>query len=72
MGLALKKPDDVAGKSWPAIVVGLFVAFGGVLFGYDVSKADQRISFSTTNNMIDWHHFRYFSDAILDQRVQNR
>ncbi|KXT16985.1 hypothetical protein AC579_7419 [Pseudocercospora musae] len=35
MGLALKKPDDVAGKSWPAIVVGLFVAFGGVLFGYD-------------------------------------
>lgn len=32
---ALKKPDDVAGKSWPAICIGLFVAFGGVLFGYD-------------------------------------
>ncbi|KAF2738660.1 general substrate transporter [Polyplosphaeria fusca] len=31
----LKKPDDVAGASWPAIVIGLFVAFGGVLFGYD-------------------------------------
>jgi sugar porter (SP) family MFS transporter len=31
----LKKPDDVPGKSWPAIVIGLFVAFGGVLFGYD-------------------------------------
>jgi MFS transporter, SP family, sugar:H+ symporter len=23
------------GKAWPAIVVGFFVAFGGVLFGYD-------------------------------------
>ncbi|KAK3676368.1 Plasma membrane low glucose sensor [Recurvomyces mirabilis] len=35
MGLALKKPDDVAGAAWPAIMIGLFVAFGGVLFGYD-------------------------------------
>lgn len=35
MGLALKKPAGVPGKSWPAIVIGLFVAFGGVLFGYD-------------------------------------
>ena len=24
-----------SGKAWPAICVGLFVAFGGVLFGYD-------------------------------------
>lgn len=32
---ALKKPDDVPGKAWPAICIGLFVAFGGVLFGYD-------------------------------------
>jgi hypothetical protein len=35
MGLALKKPVGVPGKSWPAIIIGLFVAFGGVLFGYD-------------------------------------
>ncbi|KAI9882815.1 MAG: hypothetical protein M1823_005441 [Watsoniomyces obsoletus] len=35
MGLALKKPEGVAGSSVPAILVGLFVAFGGVLFGYD-------------------------------------
>ncbi|KAH9223769.1 putative glucose transporter rco-3 [Leptodontidium sp. 2 PMI_412] len=35
MGIALKKPDGVPGKSWPAIIIGLFVAFGGVLFGYD-------------------------------------
>ncbi|KKY26458.1 putative mfs monosaccharide [Phaeomoniella chlamydospora] len=35
MGLMLKKPDEVAGSAVPAILVGLFVAFGGVLFGYD-------------------------------------
>lgn len=29
------KPQDEAGKAWPAICVGAFVAFGGVLFGYD-------------------------------------
>jgi SP family sugar:H+ symporter-like MFS transporter len=31
----LKAPADEAGATWPAIVIGLFVAFGGVLFGYD-------------------------------------
>ncbi|KAN0098913.1 high-affinity glucose transporter [Hyaloscypha variabilis] len=35
MGFMLKKPEGVPGRSWPAIVIGLFVAFGGVLFGYD-------------------------------------
>jgi len=29
------KPDDYAGSSAPAIVLGMFVACGGVLFGYD-------------------------------------
>jgi hypothetical protein len=29
----LKKPEDAVGASWPAISIGLFVAFGGVLFG---------------------------------------
>ncbi|KAI1408381.1 high-affinity glucose transporter [Hypoxylon sp. FL1857] len=29
------KPEEDAGKAWPAIVIGLFVAFGGVLYGYD-------------------------------------
>ncbi|KAI4863132.1 hexose transporter [Hypoxylon rubiginosum] len=32
---AIRKPEEEAGKAWPAIVIGLFVAFGGVLFGYD-------------------------------------
>ncbi|KAE9981130.1 hypothetical protein Vi05172_g3618 [Venturia inaequalis] len=31
----LKAPPGHAGKSWPAVMLGLFVAFGGVLFGYD-------------------------------------
>ncbi|EKG09814.1 Sugar/inositol transporter [Macrophomina phaseolina MS6] len=35
MGFAIKKPDDVPGAAWPAILIGLFVAFGGVLYGYD-------------------------------------
>ena len=31
----LGKPADEAGASWPAIMVGLFAAFGGILYGYD-------------------------------------
>lgn len=31
--LSLSRPENVAGKTWPAIAVGMFVAFGGVLFG---------------------------------------
>jgi MFS family permease len=33
--VSLVKPNDEAGKAWPAIAMGFFVAFGGVLFGYD-------------------------------------
>lgn len=35
MGFSVKKPADVQGSAAPAIIIGLFVAFGGVLFGYD-------------------------------------
>ncbi|PTD11062.1 putative glucose transporter rco-3 [Fusarium culmorum] len=31
---SLSKPEE-AGKAWPAIAIGAFVAFGGVLYGYD-------------------------------------
>ncbi|KAK3202393.1 hypothetical protein GRF29_161g1002137 [Pseudopithomyces chartarum] len=31
----LSPPPGTPGKAWPAICIGLFVAFGGVLFGYD-------------------------------------
>ncbi|SCO55690.1 probable RCO3 glucose transporter [Fusarium fujikuroi] len=33
--VSLSRPQDEPGKAWPAIAVGFFVAFGGVLFGYD-------------------------------------
>jgi len=53
----LKKPDDVPGKAWPAIMIGLFVAFGGVLFGYDTGTISGILAmpywlqeFSTTSN----------------------
>jgi len=32
---SLTKPHGEEGKTWPAIAMGFFVAFGGVLFGYD-------------------------------------
>lgn len=35
------KPDNVAGSSAPAIMVGLFVATGGLLFGYDTGYASR-------------------------------
>ena len=30
MPVALRPPPGTPGKAWPAIVVGLFVAFGGM------------------------------------------
>ncbi|KAF7506611.1 hypothetical protein GJ744_011543 [Endocarpon pusillum] len=33
MGIALKKPADVAGSAAPAMVIAPFVSFGCVLFG---------------------------------------
>ena len=35
MPMLLKPPEGTAGAAWPAISVGMFVAFGGVLYGYD-------------------------------------
>lgn len=29
MGFGIHKPADTPGAAWPAIVIGLFVAFGG-------------------------------------------
>ena len=30
----IRSPQGTQGKSWPAILIGMFVAFGGVLYGY--------------------------------------
>ena len=35
MGFLFNMPADAPGSAWPAIIIGVFVAFGGVLFGYD-------------------------------------
>lgn len=40
--MAWHKPDNVAGSSAPAIMVGLFVATGGLLFGYDTGYVCQK------------------------------
>ena len=35
MSFLVKKPENVQGSALPAILIGAFVAFGGVLYGYD-------------------------------------
>ena len=35
MPIIIRKPEGTAGSAIPAIFIGLFVAFGGVLYGYD-------------------------------------
>ncbi|KAI9784782.1 MAG: Plasma membrane low glucose sensor [Geoglossum umbratile] len=35
MGMMITPPKDAPGSATPAILIGLFVAFGGILFGYD-------------------------------------
>lgn len=49
MGLMIKKPEHVAGSAAPAIVIGCFVAFGGVLFGYDTG---------TIGGILGMHYWR--------------
>jgi MFS transporter, SP family, sugar:H+ symporter len=49
MGLKLKKPDDAVGSATPAILIGCFVAFGGVLFGYNSLSELRPITDRNTN-----------------------
>jgi len=35
IAMGWRKPDSIAGSSTPSVMIGLFVATGGLLFGYD-------------------------------------
>ncbi|KAI9818286.1 MAG: High-affinity glucose transporter rgt2 [Phylliscum demangeonii] len=64
MGLMLKKPENVAGSATPAILIGLFVAFGGVLFGYDTG---------TIGGILEMPYWRsLFSNGYLDPKDHQR
>lgn len=69
MGISLKKPEGVPGKSWPAIMIGMFVAFGGVLFGYDTGTISGIIAMP----YVSFLHTRLYLTAvqILAQAILN-
>ncbi|KAM3069339.1 glucose transporter [Clarireedia jacksonii] len=58
IAMAWHKPDNVAGSSAPAIMIGLFVATGGLLFGYDTGAI---------SGIMAMHAFRkQFSTGYID------
>ncbi|CAI6332139.1 unnamed protein product [Periconia digitata] len=60
MPFTIKKPADVAGSGAPAIIIGLFVAFGGVLYGYDTG---------TIGGIMGMKHWRdLFSTGYINEK----
>ncbi|KAK4206738.1 glucose transporter-like protein [Rhypophila decipiens] len=49
--IPIAKPADEPGASWPAICIGAFVAFGGVLFGYDTGTIGGIIAMDYWQNL---------------------
>ncbi|KAK2134654.1 hypothetical protein NOF04DRAFT_1376827 [Fusarium oxysporum II5] len=56
IAMGWQKPDNVAGSSAPAIMVGLFVASGGLLFGYDTGRYTNDVAHEGDTGT----HRRYF------------
>jgi len=48
MAVTLRRPPGEAGSAVPAIVVGLFAAFGGILFGYVYSIVLSKLTTNST------------------------
>lgn len=55
-----RKPDHVAGSAAPAIIMSIFVSFGGILFGYDTGNI---------NGLLAMHQWRrQFSTGYVDPK----
>lgn len=65
MGIALQKPAGEPGAAWPAIVIGLFVAFGGVLFGYDTGTISGILQMPAWLELFNNGHFNELGEPEL-------
>lgn len=50
IAMGWRKPDNVAGSSAPAIMIGIFVASGGLLFGYDTGTINGILAMTSFKN----------------------
>ncbi|KAI9715001.1 MAG: High-affinity glucose transporter rgt2 [Chrysothrix sp. TS-e1954] len=70
MPLIVKKPEGTAGSAFPAIAIGCFVAFGGVLYGYDTGTIGGILAmpawiskFATHSHLVEGVQTKYISTS---------
>lgn len=59
-----RKPDNVAGSSAPAIMIGIFVASGGLLFGYDTGTINGILAMNAFKEQFSTGYSRNGSPSI--------
>lgn len=59
-----RKPDNVAGSSAPAIMIGIFVASGGLLFGYDTGTINGILAMTAFKEQFSTGYSRNGSPSI--------